>query len=351
MRRMQLGLCLITATLLTATPADAAPLQFSAVVAPRISGDTVSPRVGETLTEISAAWSSYPMSVEYQWRDCAPGQSVEQCTSIPGATGRSYTLQPSDAGFYVMVIETAHSKSGDTAVAVSPATSRVQPADGLPIPPAPEPPPIPLSYPSLSGTAYLGDTLTATPATWSPGTYTVRYQWVLCGLVGCKLADGATELSHTVTTADLNYLVALQATATAAGGTSYALSPLNLIARRLPATADLLKKAMLLHTQSSRKLLRHGPRMKFLAPGAGTVTITWTAVTRRNGKRTRVRVGRGRARTQPGHATSAVPFRFTRRGKALLRRSQAPRVAFTGVFTPADGQPATKYTKTVRLFD
>lgn len=352
MRRMQLGLCLVTATLLMAAPAvvAAAPLQYSAVMRPRISGELNGPRVGETLTEISAVWTSAPKSVEYRWLRCAPGQSIAQCAGIAGATGRSYTLQPADVGFAVVVAETAHSTAGDTAVGVSPGTSLVQAADGRPIRPAPDPPPVPLSYPALSGTAYLGDTLTGTPGTWSPGAYAVTYDWQKCGLVGCVTIAGATGLSHTIATPDLNYLIVLRAAATAAGGTSYALSPLNLIARSLPATPDLLKRAMLLHTVSIAKLLRQGPRTEFLTPGAGSVTFTWTATTRRNGKRARVRVGRGSARAQTGHVTIAVPFRFTRQGRTLLRRSQSLKVALTGVFAPADGQPATTYAMTVRLW-
>src|SRR4051812_10701597 len=108
MRRMQLGLVLVTVMLPTAAPASAAPLQFSAVMQPQISGHVNAPRVGETLTEISAVWSRAPKSFEYRWLDCAPGQSIDQCRAIPGATGRSYTLQASDAGLYVVVAETGH---------------------------------------------------------------------------------------------------------------------------------------------------------------------------------------------------------------------------------------------------
>jgi hypothetical protein len=139
MRRMQRGLVLVTVTLLTAAPAPAA-LQFLAVMKPQISGDVIAPRVGETLMEISAVWTRAPKSVEYHWLDCAPGQSIEQCAAIPGATGRSYTLRASDVGFALVAAETGHDASGQTAVGVTPATSQVQPADGRPIPPAPEPP-------------------------------------------------------------------------------------------------------------------------------------------------------------------------------------------------------------------
>jgi hypothetical protein len=341
MRRMQLGLVLVTATLLTAAPAVAAPLQFSAVMKPQISGDVNTPRVGETLTEISAVWTRAPKSVDYHWLDCTAGQSIDQCAAIPGATGRSYTLQASDAGLYVLVDETGHDASGQTAVAVTPPTFQVQPADGRPIPPAPEPPPVPLSYPTLSGTAYLGDTVTATPGTWSPGTYTISYQWLSCGLDRCDFIEGASGLTHTVAPADLNYLIVLRAAATAAGGTSYAMTPFRLVARALPATKALLKQATLPHRLYTPYLLRHGEHPAFLAPAAGTVTITWTAG--------RVTLGRGTARCDGSHVPHAVPFRFTRRGKALMRRTKSRTITITGVFSPADGSPTTTYRRTWRL--
>jgi hypothetical protein len=340
MRRMVL--VLVTMTLLPASPALAAPLQFSAVMNPRISGDVNAPRVGETLTEISAVWTRAPKSVDYHWLDCAPGQSIVQCAPIPGATGRSYTLQASDAGSYVVVAETGHDASGQTAVGVAPATSQVQPADGRPIPPAPEPPPIPLTYPTLSGTAYLGDTLTATPGTWTAGNYTVSYEWLICGLNICAPIDDATGLSHTITEHDLNHLIVLQAVATAPGGRSYALTPFDLIARRFPATTELLKQALGFGSRRLRSLLRHVPHPAFLAPGAGTVTVTWRA--------RGITVGRGRARTGPGHATVAVPFHFTRAGKRLLRRAHDLRFTIAGVFVPADGQPAATYRYSVSVY-
>jgi hypothetical protein len=340
MRRMQLGLVLVSVTLLAAVPAAAAPLQFSAVMKPQISGDVNAPRVGETLTEISAVWSRAPKSVEYRWLDCAPGQSIVQCATIPGATGRSYTLQAADVGLYVVVAETGHDAAGQTAVAVTPSTSQVQPADGRPIPPAPEPPPVPLTYPTLSGTAYLGDTVTATPGTWSAGTYTISYEWLMCGLTACVAIDGASGLSHTIGPADVDHVIVLRAAATAAGGTSYAMTPFRLIARRLSATQQL-KLAMLPHRLFTPYLLRHGEHPAFLAPAAGTVTITWTAG--------RVTLGRGTARCDGSHVPRAVPFRFTRQGKALMRRTKSRTITISGVFSPADGSPATMYSRTWRL--
>ena len=342
MRWMPLGLVLVTMTVTAPTPAAAAPLPFGVVMEPRLSGNTFTPRVGETLTEISAVYNRMPKSVAYSWRRCAPGQSIVDC--VPVGDARSYTLQPADAGFHMVVAETGHSASGATAVGTSPGTPAVLPADGLPIPPAPEPPPVPLSYPRVSGTAYLGDTLTALPGTWSAGNYTLSYQWLQCGFSGCAPIAGATALSYTITEADLRYLIAVQASATAPGGIAYSLGP-QLYARRLPATRELLREALDVDDISARALLKRGLRPKFVPPSAGTVTVTWT--TRRSG----VRVGRGSARCGPSHARITIPFRFTRRGRALLRRRPSPPLLWTANFTPADGSPATTFRWRMRLAD
>jgi hypothetical protein len=341
---MPLGLVLVTMTLTSPTPAAAAPLPFGVVMQPRLSGNTFSPRVGETLTEINAVYNRQPKSVAYSWLRCAPGQSIDQCEPVPGGDARSYTLQPADVGFQMVVAETGRSASGATSVGVSPGTPPVQAANGLPIPPAPEPPPLPLSYPRVSGTAYLGDTLTAVPGTWSPGNYTLSYQWLHCGFTGCAPIDGATGLSHTITEADLRYLIAVQAGATAEGGTSYSLGPQR-YARRLPPTRELLREALDYDEVSARAFLKRGARSRFVPPAAGTVTVTWTT------RRTGVRVGRGSARCGPSHAKITIPFRFTRRGRALLRRTPSPPLLWTAKFTPADGSPATTFRWRMRLAD
>lgn len=344
MRWMPLGLVLVTLTVTAPTPAAAAPLPFGVVMQPRLSGNTFSPQVGETLTEINAVYNRMPKSVAYSWRRCAPGQSIVDCAPVSGGDARSYTLQPADAGFHMVVAETGSSAKGETAVGVSPGTPAVLPASGLPIAPAPEPPPVPLSYPRVKGTAYLGDTLTAVPGTWSDGNYTLSYQWLQCGFSGCAPIDGATALSYTIAEPDLRYLIAVQAAATAAGGISYSLGP-QLYARRLPPTRELLREALDYDEVSARAFLKRGARSKFVPPAAGTVTVTWTT------RRTGVRVGRGSVRCGPGHAKITIPFRFTRRGRALLRRKPSPPLLWTATFKPADGSPATTYRWRMRLAD
>jgi hypothetical protein len=128
------------------------PLPPSAAGPPSISGSAVQ---GQTLTESHALWSNNPASFAYQWYDC--DSSGAACVAIPSATAQTYTLQPSDAGHTLVVIETATNAGGTGAPASSTLTAVVV---GLTPPPSPPqqppgpPPPPPVSVctvPNVSG--------------------------------------------------------------------------------------------------------------------------------------------------------------------------------------------------------
>jgi hypothetical protein len=341
MRWMPLGLLLGMLMMPTAAQAATVPVPYSVVVQPTISGNPDAPRVGETLTAISAVYNRFPTSVGYHWQRCAPGQAFVDCANA--GNGRSYTLQPADVGSYMVVAEPGHDASGQIAVGISPATPAV--TDGQPVRSAPEPPPVPLSYPTVSGSWYLGDTLIATPGTWTAGGYTPSYQWLRCGLNTCEEIAGATGLTYTITPEDLHFIITMRSAATAAGGTAYAMAQLNHVGAKLPATRQLLRQALDLPDVSARWLLKHGPRPKFVCPAAGRVSVTWT--TRHGG----VLLGRGRAACGPGHPTVKVPFLFTRRGRKLLRRVGKPPFWMTAAFAPADHGPPTTFRWPMQLAD
>jgi hypothetical protein len=65
--------------------------------------------------------------------------------------------------------------------------------------------PIAVSPPTITGTAQQGQTLTATPGTWTAADATFGYQWQRCDAAGANCVDvpGATTQTYAVTAADV----------------------------------------------------------------------------------------------------------------------------------------------------
>ena len=85
----------------------------------------------------------------------------------------------------------------------------------------PGPAPRNTAPPTISGTPAEGQTLTATPGTWTgvpPINY--AYQWLRCDASGggCSAIVGATSQSYVVTSGDVGRTLRVQVTATDAGG-------------------------------------------------------------------------------------------------------------------------------------
>ncbi|WP_197711232.1 hypothetical protein, partial [Azospirillum brasilense] len=112
---------------------------------------------------------------------------------ISGATGSSYTLTASDAHKYLRVVVTANDGKGGTQSATSAYTAI---ANSLPVNSA---------VPTVTGTATVGNALTATDGTWSDADGDNRsftYQWYRAddsnGTNGASIS-GATGSSYTLT--------------------------------------------------------------------------------------------------------------------------------------------------------
>jgi hypothetical protein len=76
--------------------------------------------------------------------------------------------------------------------------------------------PIAVSPPAVSGTAQLGQTLTATPGTWTAPDATFGYQWQRCDAAGANCVDvaGASAQTYAVTAADVGTTLHVVVTAT-----------------------------------------------------------------------------------------------------------------------------------------
>ncbi|MGZ6639013.1 MAG: hypothetical protein ACXVII_39975 [Solirubrobacteraceae bacterium] len=86
----------------TAAPKSTAP--------PTISG---TPKVGQTLTADPGSWSGSPTSFAYQWQRC--DIHVAACSTLVGATGKTYVVPLADLGYRLRVVVTAHNAKGETA--------------------------------------------------------------------------------------------------------------------------------------------------------------------------------------------------------------------------------------------
>ncbi len=82
---------------------------------PTIAG---TPMVGQTLTATSDAWSPTPTRFAYVWQRCNAAGAA--CSSIPGATAKTYVVIESDVGSTLRVAVTAHTTVGSATATSAP---------------------------------------------------------------------------------------------------------------------------------------------------------------------------------------------------------------------------------------
>ncbi len=132
---------------------------------------------GYTLSTTNGTWTgSMPMTYSYIWQTCTTATSG--CSTF-GGTASTQALTSAEVGLYVRSIVRATNDAGTvgaSSVSVGPVTA-VAPAN--------------TTAPAISGTNFVGSTLSATNGTWTgtaPITFT--YQWQLCD-PGCTDVPGA----------------------------------------------------------------------------------------------------------------------------------------------------------------
>jgi protocatechuate 3,4-dioxygenase beta subunit len=159
---------------------------------PAITGTVA---VGATLTASPGAWTPGTVNFTYQW--------VRGSTDIPGATDSTYPLTGADAGATITVRITGSEAGYDSATVTSSPTAAV--ASGVLVP----------ATPSITGSAVVGQQLTAVAGTWAPGTVELTYQWVQ----GSTDIVGATGQTYTVAEADAAKTISVRVTGTETGYT------------------------------------------------------------------------------------------------------------------------------------
>jgi len=210
-------------------------------VAPSISGTA---QVGQTLTASTGTWSGSP-TYTYQWK--ADG------ANISGATASTFVLTGSQVGAAITVTVTATNASG-SASATSSATSAVLPLA-----------PVNSVLPTISGTAQVGQTLTASTGTWTNSPTGYSYQWRADG------ADisGATSSTIVLTVAQLGVAITVAVTASNAGGSTVATSSATSAVSNVAAAFTMTQLS-----EANRVYQRDTLTGGSYGKGAGTIPIT-----------------------------------------------------------------------------
>jgi hypothetical protein len=159
---------------------------------PTISGSAT---VGSTLTANPGTWAgSSPITFQYQWEIC--GAHGEAFSPIAGQTTTTFTVRPQDPGNTVRVHVIASNADGSSGATSNPTARISTPNPNVPTATSP---------PTISGSASVGSTLTASPGTWSGASpITFQYQWLGCDSNGnaCHNIAGATTTTYVVRNAD-----------------------------------------------------------------------------------------------------------------------------------------------------
>ncbi len=194
---------------------------------PSITGTA---HVGDTLTADVGVWTGTPpLTYGYQWQDCDSSGDYGSCTDIAGATASTYTLTDSDVGDTIVVWVFASNwglPGGGGESTATPPTDVVTEAA-----------PVNTAAPEITGTARVGNSLTAGNGTWTgspPITYS--YQWQTCDSSGSSCTDisDATSSSYTLADSDLGDTVVVNVTATNAGGNATASSDASAVVEASP---------------------------------------------------------------------------------------------------------------------
>jgi hypothetical protein len=130
-------------------------------------------------------------------------------------------------------------------------------------------PPSNTAPPTVSGTARVGETLSASQGTWS-GTspFTYAYQWQRCDKNGgsCDAITGATSASYTLTSSDLDNTLRVRVTASNSAGSSSSTS--------VPSAVVAAKPVGNVTLDANRSLLLYGQRVTLTGTVEGATAGT-----------------------------------------------------------------------------
>ena len=172
-------------------------------------------KIGTILTGNKGTWNgTTPLDYAYQWLRC--DDNGLNCQKKTNATGTTYTVVSGDAGHTIRLDVTASNSDGK-ATARANATSEIPANAQAPVETAP---------PTVSGSAVVGQQLTATTGTWKgsqPINYTINWQACNSQITSCT-ANGATGTTYTVVKSDVGKRLRVKVVAKNSAGQSAGLS-------------------------------------------------------------------------------------------------------------------------------
>lgn len=208
-RRGRWGLLAALALVLTLVAASAAIAAAPVTSSPPELAGTF--RQGSTITTTNGLWRNNPTSFTYQWQRCDSNGS--NCRNISGETRNSYRLAQADVGRAVLALVTVRNADGS-----STANSKPSPAIADNVAPQNS------AAPTISGIPAIGQTLTATPGSWT-GAPTFNFKWLQCDAAGAACSDtGSRGRTYGVHSDDLGRTIRVEVTATNPKGRATATS-------------------------------------------------------------------------------------------------------------------------------
>ncbi|MBA2642272.1 MAG: hypothetical protein H0U82_05030 [Actinobacteria bacterium] len=200
-------------------------------VAPQNTGEpqiTGTPRVGEVQRASRGTWTgTQPITYMYRWFRCdgRGAADASDCGSIANARNATYVARQADAGFRLRLqVSGTNADGSDTATSnPTPIITSARPTN--------------TTEPAISGTAEVGNRLTANRGTWvgeQPITYAFR--WLRCAADGdnCSEISGATDNEYVVQAADSGRSLRVRVTATNDAGSRSAISNPRVVGQQQP---------------------------------------------------------------------------------------------------------------------
>ena len=175
----------------TSAAVTIARLALTSTSAPKITGKV---KVNETVTCTSGTWSDTVTGETIQW--------FLGTTAIKSATSKTYVI-PTTAAESLLSCSTTASAAGNRTATAKSAAVTVALDDPL----------VTSAVPTISGTASVGSTLTATAPKYTPAATSVDYQWYSNGTA----IKGATKSTYKIVAADKGKTITVKTVGTADG--------------------------------------------------------------------------------------------------------------------------------------